>query len=92
MRFTKYIICLTLVLFFTANTAGADDEEFKVKLAFKFRLGRTYVYSITSSRSVQADVPQPMFWQTDKQITKAVQRTAEATVSPGSQCPDISLI
>ena len=53
MRFTKYIICLTLVLFFTANTAGAEDEEFKVKLAFKFRVGRTYVYSITSSRSVQ---------------------------------------
>lgn len=77
MRFIKYIICLTLVLFTTAGAAGAEDEEFKVKLAFKLRAGRTYIYSITSSRSVQADVPQPMFWQTDKQIMKVVQRTDE---------------
>jgi len=79
MRFIKGILCLGLLLFLSANLVGAEDEEFKVKLQFKLRAGRTYVYSTTSSRYVAGTISQPMIWQSDKQITKVVERTDEGS-------------
>jgi membrane-associated protease RseP (regulator of RpoE activity) len=77
MKYSRFSLCLLFILILGVTGASAEEDEYKVKLEFKLRAGRTYVYTITSSRSVQGDMPVPMFWQTDKQITKAVQRTED---------------
>lgn len=69
------IILITSLAAISANAAEQIDEDFKVGLKFNLRVGRTYVYNVSSYRSVIADVPQPSFWQTDKQITRVMSRT-----------------
>ena len=61
------------------SSGAATDEPLKVKLEFDFRVGRSYVYSVSSSRYVKAEISQPVFWQTDRQISKVVRRTDEGS-------------
>jgi len=82
VKLIKYFILIIFLCSFTcinAYSAVQTKDDFKAKLAFDLRSGRTYKYSITSSRSVTDDVPQPMFWQSDKQITRVMQVTEDGS-------------
>ncbi len=76
MKYTSILLSLLFIILLNLDGSAAEPD-FKVKLEFNLRAGRTYVYNVTSSRSVQGDTPVPMFWQTDKQITKAIQKTED---------------